>query len=203
VTRRLGLLGGTFDPPHYGHLLAAQEVASQLDLGRVLFLPARRNPLKQGESIARAEDRWEMVTRAIADNPLFEASRLDMDRPPPSYTVDLLRALHAPDCELIFVIGADILPELHRWRSPDEILRLARLAAVNRPGAPPPDLDALEIGLPGARARVDLVPIPGVAISAREMRARVRAGRSLRYLTPPAVERYIEARKLYRVGSDQ
>ena len=119
-------------------------------------------------------------------------------RPPPSYTVDLLRALHEPGCELFFLVGADILPELPRWRSPAEILRLARLAAVNRPGSPSLDLDRLEVELPGARERIDVVPIPGVAISAREMRDRVRAGRSLRYLTPPAVERYIESRSLYR-----
>ena len=198
MTRRLGLLGGTFDPPHYGHLLAAQEAASQLELEHVLFLPARQNPLKQGESITRAEDRWEMVTRAIADNPLFEASRLDMDRPPPSYTVDLLRALDEPGRELFFLVGADILPELPRWRSPADILRLARLVAVNRPGSPALDVDRLEVELPGARERIDRVPIPGVAISGREMRDRVRAGRSLRYLTPPAVERYIESRGLYR-----
>jgi nicotinate-nucleotide adenylyltransferase len=198
VTRRLGLLGGTFDPPHYGHLLAAQEAASQLQLERVLFLPARQNPLKQAEPTTRAEDRWEMVTRAIVDNPLFEASRLDMDRPPPSYTVDLLRALEAPDCQLVFLIGADILPELPNWRSPHEIVRLARLAVVNRPGSPPPDLDSLEAMLPGSRQQVDIVDIPGVDISAREMRERVRAGLPLRYLTPPAVERFIESRKLYR-----
>jgi len=195
--RRLGLLGGTFDPPHYGHLLAAQEAASQLDLERVLFLPARQNPLKQGEPSTRAEDRWEMVTRAIADNPLFEASRLDMDRPPPSYTVELLRALTEPGRELFFLIGADILPELPRWRSLDEILRLARLVMVNRPGSPLPDLAALDATLPAAHQRIDVVSIPGVAISAREMRERVRAGRSLRYLTPPAVARFVEARKLY------
>lgn len=201
MTRRLGLLGGTFDPPHYGHLLAAQEAAGQLGLERVLFLPARQNPLKQDEPVSRAEDRWEMVTRAIADNPLFEASRLDMDRPSPSYTVDLLRALQTdPGRELVFLVGADILPELPRWRSPQEILRLARLAAVNRPGSPALDLDALETQLPGARERIDVVSIPGVAISAREMRERVRAGRSLRYLTPPAVERYIESRSLYRLS---
>jgi nicotinate-nucleotide adenylyltransferase len=199
VTRRLGLLGGTFDPPHYGHLLAAQEVASQLQLERVLFLPAQQNPLKQGEPITRAEDRWEMVTRAIADNPLFAASRLDMDRPPPSYTVDLLRALDEPDRELFFLVGADILLELPRWRSPDEILRLARLVAVNRPGSPAPDVDVLSRDLPGAGARVDVVTIPGVAISGHEMRDRVRAGRSLRYLTPPTVARYIESAGLYRL----
>ena len=199
MTRRLGLFGGTFDPPHYGHLLAAQEAAGQLDLERVLFLPARQNPLKEAEPVSSAEDRWEMVTRAIADNPQFEASRLDMDRPSPSYTVDLLRAIkNDAGRELVFLIGADILPELPRWRSPREILRLARLAAVNRPGSPPLDLDALETKLPGARERIDVVMIPGVAISARELRARVRAGQSLRYLTPPAVERYIESRGLYR-----
>ena len=198
MTRRLGLLGGTFDPPHYGHLLAAQEAADQLGLERVLFLPARQNPLKQDEATSSAEDRWEMVTRAIGDNPLFEASRLDMDRPPPSYTVDLMRALKDRDRELVFLVGADILPELPKWRSPAEILRLARLAVVNRPGSPPFDLDALETKLPGARARIDVVSVPGVDISAREMRERVRAGRSLRYLTLPAVERYIESRSLYR-----
>lgn len=195
---RLGLLGGTFDPPHYGHLLAAQEAASQLRLERVLFLPARQNPLKQDEAISAAKDRWEMVVRAIADNPLFEASRLDMDRPGPSYTIDLLRALDQAGRELFFLVGADILPELSNWRSPDQILRLARLAAVNRPGSPLPNLAALEAALPESRARIDLVAIPGVAISAREMRERVRDGRSIRYLTPPAVESYIEARGLYR-----
>src|SRR6202521_6095182 len=126
---RLGLLGGTFDPPHYGHLLAAQEVAWRLQLECVLFLPARQNPLKQGAPSTEAEDRCEMVARAIADNPLFELSRLDLDRPPPSYTADLLRAMKAesPSDELYFLVGADILPELPRWHHPEEILKLARL----------------------------------------------------------------------------
>src|SRR5947207_7426592 len=125
--RRLGLLGGTFDPPHYGHLVAAQEVAWRLYLDRVLFLPARQNPLKKGERSSSAEDRCRMVQLAIQDNATFELSRLDLDRPPPSYTADLLRALHTPEVELYFVVGADILPELPRWREPTEILRLARL----------------------------------------------------------------------------
>src|SRR5258708_13767723 len=113
-----------------------------------------------------------MDTRAIADNPLFAASRLDMDHPPPSYTVNLLRALYEPGCELFFLVGADILPELCNWRSPKEILRLARLAAVNRPGSPPPDLEELEKALPGARDRIDVVSIPAVAISSRHIRHR-------------------------------
>jgi nicotinate-nucleotide adenylyltransferase len=194
---RLGLLGGTFDPPHYGHLVAAQEAAWQLKLERVLFLPARQNPLKTNDASAAADDRCAMVARAIADNPLFALSRADVDRPPPSYSVDLLRSLQAPGQELFFLVGADILPELPRWQQPDEILRLARLVAVNRPESPLPDIQALEQALPGARARVDLVFSPGVAVSARYLRARVAAGQPIHYLTPPAVERYIQERGLY------
>jgi nicotinate-nucleotide adenylyltransferase len=198
--KRLGLLGGTFDPPHYGHLLAAQEVAWRLQLECVLFLPARQNPLKRGAPSSEAADRCAMVRLAIADNPRFALSQLDIDRPPPSYTVDLLRHLQAADrlSELCFIVGADILPELPKWRAPDEVLRLARLIVVNRPGSPDPDLDELELALPGARTRAEVVHIPGVDISAAELRARVRADQPIRYLTPPAVEAYIAAQQLYR-----
>ena len=194
--KRLGLLGGTFDPPHYGHLVAAQEVAWRLQLDRVLFLPARQNPLKEDHS-SSAEDRFTMVSLAVEGNPRFEASREDLDRPPPSYTADLLRALHTPDRELYFIVGADILPELERWREPAEIVRLARLAVVNRPGAPPPQL-AMQLLRPGARERVDLVEIPGVAIASRELRERVREGRPITYLMPPKVEAFIHQSGLYR-----
>ena len=198
--RRLGLIGGTFDPPHYGHLVAAQEAAWQLDLERVLWVPAGQNPLKQSDVTSSAEDRCEMVSRAIEDNPLFELSRLDMDRPGPSFTADLLRALQQPGQELFFLVGADILPELHRWREPYEVLRLARLVVVNRPDAPVPDIRQLDETLPGARDRVDLVFIPGVSVSARYLRARVAAGQPIKYLTPPSVEAYIAERNLYRVA---
>jgi nicotinate-nucleotide adenylyltransferase len=192
--KRLGLLGGTFDPPHYGHLVAAQEVAWRLALGRVLFLPARQNPLKEDLS-SSAEDRFAMVQLAVQGNPMFEASRVDLDRPPPSYTAELLRSLQATDTELYFIVGADILPELPRWRSPDEILRLARLAVVNRPGAPTPDVSHLRAEF---RERADVVDIPGVAIAARDLRQRIREGRPITYLTPPPVEKFIHERGLYR-----
>lgn len=194
---RLGVLGGTFDPPHYGHLVAAQEIACRLRLDQVLFMPARQNPLKEREPSSSGEDRCEMVRLAIANNQQFALSRLDLDRPPPSYTADLLRLLHAPDRELFFLVGADILPELERWREPGEILRLARLAVVNRPGAPPPAM-ALDFLRPGARERVDLVEVPGVAIASRDLRERVRVGLPIRYLTPSAVEEYISERGLYQ-----
>jgi len=195
--KRIGLLGGSFDPPHYGHLVSAQEVGWRLKLDTVLFLPARQNPLKQGEPGSAAEDRCEMVSLAIADNPRFELSRLDLDRPPPSYTADVLRALQSSDRELFFVVGSDILPELPRWREPVEILRLARLAVVSRPGAPAPDVEALEALVPGSRGRVELVSSPNIDISSRDLRRRVRCGEPIRYLTPRAVERYITGHGLY------
>lgn len=194
---RLGLLGGTFDPPHYGHLITAQEVAWQLDLAQVLFLPARQNPLKQHEVVTAAAHRCEMVRLAIHDNPRFELSTLELVRPPPSYTVDLLRGLFSPERELFFLIGADILPELPLWHATREILRMARLVAVNRPGAPAPDLAALERRLPGSRARVHTLQMPGVDISSSDLRARARLGQPLRYFTPPAVEQYIHTHHLY------
>jgi nicotinate-nucleotide adenylyltransferase len=197
---RLGLFGGTFDPPHYGHLVAAQEAACQLELSRVLFLPARQNPLKRGEEVSPAEDRCQMVSLAIEGNPVFELSRADLDRPSPSYTVDLLRALRAerPAAELFFLVGADILPELPRWHAPSALLELATLVAINRPGAPVPSLAALEQALPAAAERVVLLEIPGMGISATDLRARVRLGQPIRYLTPPAVEHYIYQHGLYQ-----
>jgi nicotinate-nucleotide adenylyltransferase len=201
---RLGLLGGTFDPPHFGHLLAAQETASQLQLEQVLFLPARQNPLKRKAVSSSAEDRCRMVQLAIADNPRFALSRADLDRPPPSYTVDLLRELrreHGPETALYFIVGADILPELPAWVATQEILRLATLVALNRPGAPAPEPRQLESRLPGASERIATLRMPGVDISSSELRERVAEGRPIRYLTPPAVEAYIRQRGLYRAAA--
>lgn len=194
---RLGLLGGTFDPPHYGHLVLAQEARWQLDLDRVLFVPAQQNPLKNQQNPSSPDTRCAMVSLAIQDNPDFELSLLDLQRPPPSYTADLLRSLAAADRELFFLAGADILPELPRWHQPDEVLKLARLVIAHRPDSSAPDLDALERALPGARSRVDVLDTPGVAISARQLRARVAAHQPIQYLTPPHVERYIRENSLY------
>lgn len=196
---RLGLLGGTFDPPHYGHLVLAQEAHWRLGLERVLFLPARQNPLKLGSGAGTdAEHRLAMVECAIEGDPWFEVSRLDLDRDGPSFTVDLLRRLSARgQQELFFLAGADILPELPRWHAPLEILSLATLVVATRPGTPAPDLAALERALPGAASRVQVLDIPGVAISSSEIRARVKANRPIRYLTPPRVEAYIAEHALY------
>ncbi len=195
---RLGLLGGTFDPPHYGHLAAAQEAHWQLGLQRVLFLPARQNPLKRGEGSSDSRTRCEMVRLAIDGDDRFELSELDLAGAGPSYTVDLLRLLARPDRELYFLAGADILAELPRWHAPLEILQLATLVIATRPGTPAPNLQLIEQQLPGAAGRIRVLDIPGVDIASRDLRARVRAGQPIRYLTPPAVERYIAEERLYQ-----
>jgi nicotinate-nucleotide adenylyltransferase len=201
VSRRLGLLGGTFDPPHYGHLVAAQESAWQLQLERVLFLPARQNPLKQADPTSEVGDRCRMVELAIDGNPLFALSTADVDRPGPSYTVDLLRRLRdelSEGTKLYFLVGADVLQELPSWRHPEEVLQLVNAVVVlSRPGSPPPDAPEVESRFGVAGGRIIVLHMPGVDISSSELRGRVRRGEPIRYLTPPKVEAYVAERGLY------
>jgi nicotinate-nucleotide adenylyltransferase len=195
-----GIFGGTFDPPHLGHLAAAQEACVALGLDRVLFVPAGQNPLKLGEQISAPEHRLAMTELAIEDDPAFAISRADLDRVGPSYTVDLLERLHAelgPDEELAFITGTDVLHELHRWRSPERILQLARLVAINRPGERVIYPNELETRVAGARERVTVIQTPGVAVSSTELRARVARGQPIRYLVPDAVAAYVADHRLY------
>jgi nicotinate-nucleotide adenylyltransferase len=203
---RLGLLGGTFDPPHYGHLVAAQEAAWQLRLDRVLFLPARQNPLKQAEANSSAAHRCRMVELAIDGDPRFALSTADLDRPGPSYTVDLLRQLRTrlgAETELIFLAGADVLQELPEWREPRALVELVSAVGVlARPGSPTPDGAALEDRLGVPHGRILGLTMPGVDISSRALRDRVRRGLPLRYLTPAAVEAYVLEHDLYASTRD-
>lgn len=205
--RRLGLLGGTFDPPHYGHLVAAQEAAWQLHLDGVLFLPARQNPLKRSQPSSSADDRCRMVSLAIGDNALFALSTMDIDRPGPSYTVELLRQLRqelGPEPELFFLIGADVLRDLPAWHQPGELLELVTaLGVLSRPGWPPPDGSPVEQRLGAPSGRIVGLRMPGVAISSSDLRRRVRVGQPIRYLTPPAVEAYVAEQALYRYGGEE
>jgi nicotinate-nucleotide adenylyltransferase len=196
---RLGVLGGTFDPPHYGHLAAAQEIGHALELDRVVLVPAQQNPLKRGTPVGSAEQRVQMLELAVADNPRLAVSRADVDRPGPSYTVDLLAQLQEqhPKSELLFLVGADALRELPAWRQPEEILRRWRLVSFTRAGYPPPDLAELDRHLRGAAQRITVCEVPGVAVSSRDLRARVAAGRPIRYLLPEAVRLYLEQEGLY------
>jgi nicotinate-nucleotide adenylyltransferase len=200
VTARLGIFGGTFDPPHYGHLAAAEEAGEQLGLERVLFLPTGQPPHKPSEPISPVADRVRMTELAIADNPRFALSRVDVDRPGASYTVDTLALLHAAHdpAELYFICGMDMLATFLDWYQPARVLAQCHLVAVTRPSYPLVDLAALERALPGARERIHILRAPGLDISSTELAARVAAGRSLRYLTPPAVIDYIRAHGLAR-----
>lgn len=191
VRRSIGVFGGTFDPPHLGHLIVAADVCLALTLDCVLFIPAAVPPHKQAEVQASAEQRLRMVRAAITGDPRFEADDIELRRPGPSYTVDTLRSLRArfPDCGLYFLIGADALREIHTWKEPEEVARLARLVVFARDGE---DAEAVQ----GIAA--EAVPVTRVDISATEIRRRVRAGISIRYLVPEAVREIIEREGLYR-----
>lgn len=195
---RLGILGGTFDPPHYGHLALAQNALVQLQLERVLFIPAGQQPLKPDRQTTPAHHRVAMVQAAITDNPAFALSRVDLDRPAPHYTVDTLALLQKEyhRAELYFLMGSDSLADLTAWREPAGIVRLARLAAMRRPGYEP-GLASLEQAIPGLRERVHWLDAPCLDISSSDLRHRVRQGLPLRYLVPPAVEVYIREHRLY------
>jgi nicotinate-nucleotide adenylyltransferase len=196
---RIGVLGGSFDPIHLGHLIIAQEAAEALRLDTVLFLPTGIQPLKRGLPASPAADRVTMIERAIAGNPRFRLSRADVDHPGVSYTVDTLDRLRAewgPATALWFIVGEDSLANLLAWRDPAGIIARARLAVAPRPDVTIP-WPALERALPDLRARVDRLSTPLIAISATDLRRRSAAGRSIRYQVPEAVEAYIAERGLY------
>lgn len=197
---RLGIFGGTFDPPHTGHLILAETAADDLALDRVLFVPAADPPHKAASDVrAPAAHRAAMVERAIAGNPRFALSRVDLDRPGPHYTVDMLHLLRRehPDAALYFLIGGDSLRDLPTWSRPAELITLATLAVMRRPGYAP-DLDALERQIPRLAERVCWIDAPLIELSATEIAARIAAGRSVRYRLPDAVCAYVEEHHLYR-----
>lgn len=201
----IGVFGGTFDPPHFGHLAAAQEACSRVGLDRVLFAPTGRNPLKPAEPQSPPEHRIRMTELAIADNPAFELSRADIAcGASPSYTVDLLERLRVdlgPVQKLAFIVGMDVLHELHRWREPGRLLELAHLIAISRPGQTTVLPSELETRLAGAADRVTVLETPGVAVSSSGLRVRVAGDLPIRYLVPDAVAAYIGQHRLYRPSS--
>jgi nicotinate-nucleotide adenylyltransferase len=189
--RRLGILGGTFDPIHIGHLIAASEVAGQLDLDEVVFIPAGRPWQKSLHS--PAEDRLLMTTLAVADDRRFSVSRIELDRRGPTYSADTVAALsdfYGEGTELFFILGSDAASGLSTWHKLDEFTQLAKLVVVARPG------EHRDVSL-GAGFQMTTVSIPGVDISSTEIRGRVRQGRPIAYLVPAAVETYIRANGLY------
>ena len=198
--RRIGIMGGSFDPIHIAHLIMAESVWEALSLDLVLFVPTGSQPLKRDKYVSPAHHRVAMVELAIAGNPNFALSRVDVDRPGPSYTVDTVAALRhewsGPGVEMWFIVGADSLSTFPMWRDPSGILAHVRLAVVRRPGVEP-DMLALRAALPQLEERLDWVDAPLIDISGTDIRRRVAAGLSIRYRVPYAVRDYIDANSLY------
>ncbi len=198
---RRGILGGTFDPVHTGHLILAQEVLRRLGLDEVWFIPTGLPWMKRDERITSGAHRRAMVELAIADNPAFQLSTIEMDRPGETYTVDTLDALRAGPMagdELLFIMGADTLHTMPRWKEPKRILEQVRLVVALRPGHGTVDLDALTAIDPAAAERVMVVHMPLIEISGTELRRRMSLGEPVRYLVPDAVGDYIDQHHLYR-----
>lgn len=189
---RLGIMGGTFDPIHHGHLAAADEVAHLLGLDQVVFVPTGQPWQKAERKVSPAEDRYLMTVIGTAAHPKFTVSRIEVDREGQTYTIDTLRQLRLdyPDAELFFITGADALAQILGWVSADELLEIAHFVGVTRPG-----FDLASHGLP--QERVTLLEVPALAISSSEIRKRVAAGEPVRYLLPPGVAQFIDKSDLY------
>ncbi len=192
-------MGGTFDPPHYGHLAAAEEARYRLGPERLLWMVARTPPHKRDRVVTAAEHRLQMLKLATRDNNAFEVSEAELRREGPSYTVDTLRWLRAttPDDELVFFIGSDEFAALGTWRQAEQVVALAHLGVLVRYGV---SFDAarVEADVPAVRGRYSLVPVPNLPISSSALRERVRQGLPLRYLVPDPVREYIDHNALYR-----
>ncbi len=197
----LGVMGGTFDPIHNGHLMVAEEAKARLNLDEILFMPAGQPWLRMNVSISLAEHRIQMVRLAIADKPHFKLSTMEIERAGPTYSVDTIAELQAQlgaGSELFFILGWDSLAELPQWREPQRLIEMCRLVVAPRPGYAAPDLNSLEAALPGISQRVIILDKPEIDISASAIRERVSRGLSLRHLVPEPVERYIREHSLYK-----
>jgi nicotinate-nucleotide adenylyltransferase len=190
---KIGMLGGTFDPPHIAHLIAAELAMGQFGLDKMLFVPAAQSPLKTRKDISSANDRLEMTRLAIQDNPKFEVSRVELDREGASYTIDTIKALHQqlPPTEIYLLIGRDQYEQFESWRQPYDIVKLVRLVVMDRPGSPAKSSTGFD-------SAVSYLKMPLLEISATEIRRRVAKGESIRYQVPEAVRTYIAEHRLYQ-----
>jgi nicotinate-nucleotide adenylyltransferase len=197
---RLGLLGGTFNPPHLGHLVCAQEAWSQLGLDRVLFVPVHTPPHKEAEADPGVDVRVHLCELAVGDDPRLGVSRIDADVPGASWTVDTLGRLHDrhPEHDLTFIVGGDMARSLPTWREPETILELAELGVAGRDGVSRTAIEAALAGLRGAPDRLRFFDMPRIDVSSTEVRRRAAAGRPIRYLVPDPVAAAVERSGMYR-----
>lgn len=199
-TARLGIMGGTFDPVHYGHLVTAEEALVQFNLDRVVFMPTGAPVSKGRRDVSSAEDRYLMTVLATASNPDFQVSRIEIDRPGPTYTVDTLEELrerHGVSAELFFISGADAIWEILTWKDPDRVASLTRFIAATRPGYDLSRFHDSELA-EHVGDRVDFMEVPALAISSTDIRRRVHSGLPIRYLLPESVASYVAKNGLYR-----
>ena len=197
----IGIMGGTFDPIHNGHLIVAEDVRIRLDLKEMLFIPAGRPWLKEDQVVSPAGHRVEMIRLAISPNPYFNLSTIEVDRSGPSYSVDTVEALknqYEAETKIFFLLGNDILAELPQWKEPSRLIEMCHLVAFSRPGYSSPPLRSLELAIPGITQRVMLLQVPQIDISSTQIRSLVAQGHSIRALVPELVERYIRRHKLYQ-----
>ena len=197
---KIGLLGGTFDPIHMGHLLIAEDAREGLGLDTVVFIPAGRPWLKADQSVTDSGHRLAMVELAVSANPHFRVSDIEVRRPGPTYTVDTLEQLrkeYSSNTEIFLILGMDSLNELARWRSPERLFDFCAVVGISRPGQDDIDKDKLEAIVAGASDKVVLVAGPSIGISGTEIRNRVAHGKSIKYRVPEAVESYILEHGLY------
>jgi nicotinate-nucleotide adenylyltransferase len=202
VPIRIGLMGGTFDPVHLGHLAIAAEAYQQLKMSEVIFVPAGHPYFKEASQISPAKDRINMLKLALANKPHFKISWIEIKRPGPSYAIDTLSRMkkkYGAGTELFFIMGWDSLLTLPRWQDPRRLLGLCKLVAAPRPGYPEPDIGSLEAALPGISRRTVVLDRPLIDISATEIRECVRQGLSISHMVPEPVEKYIREKGLYQV----
>jgi nicotinate-nucleotide adenylyltransferase len=203
----IGIMGGTFDPIHVGHLAIAEEARDALGLERILFVPAGRPPHKAAGEVSPVEDRVAMLEIGIGDNDAFELSRIEVEREGPSYTADTVHELRLAEVaagrepDVTLILSVETFRDLPSWREPERLLAAARVAVVPREGYPPPDPGWLNEHFPGQEDRVDFLEGPRLGLSSTALRDRVAHDRSIRYLVPPGVARYIAEHGLYRAAS--
>jgi nicotinate-nucleotide adenylyltransferase len=202
---RIGVLGGTFDPIHIGHLAVTQDAAYRLSLDRVLFVPNRIPPHKQRQHVSDVHHRLAMVELGVADNRQFAVSQLELERPGPSYTLDTMRELkarHGTRADLFFLVGCDALTQLHTWHQPQQLLDEFKLAIMNRPLETSIDWSELEARFPGIGEQVTVVDVPHLLVSGIGIRERVQRGEPIEYYVVPPVRRYIAEHGLYMRRSE-
>ena len=198
---RVGVLGGTFDPVHNGHLIIAEEAQAKLGLAKIIFIPAGRPWFKDGENVSDMGRRLAMLELAVNGNPSFEIDTLELEREGATYTIDTIEELRkrmGEGVELFFILGIDALSELGRWKNPERLAAMCNFATMRRPGFTELDLESMEREVSGVSGKVHILDNVQVDISSSDIRERVERGQSIRYLVPPAVRSYIEEHGLYR-----